>query len=300
MLSWLKYYRVNATRIQAWYRAVRDRNVAVLKRFETYMDSAEAKEYLSVLKAFRKGEGFVLDDDGNSLMHIGARSGSKRVVKLCLKNGHDINSYNNEGETCLHLIAEANFLGQDTLADYLITKGCRVDGANNRGETALMVAARLGHDECVRLFIDCNSDMNHQDHSGYTALHMACAFNRITTVAVLLESGIDCSIQVSVCFSFALSPIFFSRFFLFASLFCRLFPRPILFFVPTINSSTLHQDNEGVTALHDAAGKGYLPVIREVVQYCENLDIQDNTGYTPLHYAVASGHTECADLLFHR
>ena len=83
---------------------------------------------------------------------------------------------------------------------------------------------------------------------------MACAFNRITTVTLLLEKGID----------------------------------PLI------------QDNEGVTALHDSAGKGYLPIIQEMVQYCENLDMQDHTGYTPLHYAVANGHTQCAELLFHR
>ena len=199
---------------------------------ENILDSAEAKQYLSLLRAFRRGEGFVVDGDGNSALHKAASSGSKRIIKLCLRNGHDINARNNDGETALHLIASASYLGQEVLADYLITKGAKVDLQNNNGETPLLVASQLGHDECVDIFIDCNANLLAVDFNGYTALHMAVAYNRTETVKLLLQKGADANAK----------------------------------------------DNEGITALHDAAGKGLYNVIYELVQYMDNLDIQDGTG----------------------
>ena len=191
VLAWLKFYRNGATRIQCWWRARKASYIYSLLRMENILDSAEAKQYLSLLRAFRRGEGFVVDKDGNSALHKAATVGSKRIIKLCLRNGHDINARNNDGETALHIIAGASYLGQEVLADYLITKGAKVGLQNNNGETPLLVAAQLGHDECVDIFIDCNADLAAVDFNGYAALHMAVAYNRVETVKILLQKGAD-------------------------------------------------------------------------------------------------------------
>lgn len=61
-----------------------------------------------------------VDESGNSLLHICCQNGNKRIAKLCLRKGSDINKQNNNGQTCLHY---AFGYGFEELGDYLITKG---------------------------------------------------------------------------------------------------------------------------------------------------------------------------------
>ena len=44
-----------------------------------------------------------------------------------------------------------------------------------KGVTPLMVAARGGHLDCVRLLLEFNADIETEDAEGWTALHYAAA-----------------------------------------------------------------------------------------------------------------------------
>ncbi|XP_077165297.1 BCL-6 corepressor-like protein 1 isoform X2 [Paroedura picta] len=68
----------------------------------------------------------------------------------------------------------------------------------NAGETLLQRAARLGYKDVVMYCLQKeNSDINHQDNAGYTALHEACARGWIDILHILLEHGanVNCSAQ---------------------------------------------------------------------------------------------------------
>jgi ankyrin repeat protein len=43
-----------------------------------------------------------IDDNGNTLLHIAAQNGQKRIVKLCLRYGFSVNAQNHHGNTPLH------------------------------------------------------------------------------------------------------------------------------------------------------------------------------------------------------
>lgn len=60
------------------------------------------------------------DLDGNTILIIGAQNGNKRIVKLALRFGAQINMKNCSGNTALHYASEYNY---SELANYLIKKG---------------------------------------------------------------------------------------------------------------------------------------------------------------------------------
>lgn len=73
------------------------------------------------------------DEHGNSILAIGSQNGSKRVVKLALRYGADINAVNNSGNTALHFCFRYGF--SDTLGRYLMSKGADTSIRNAEGKT---------------------------------------------------------------------------------------------------------------------------------------------------------------------
>ena len=66
---------------------------------------------------------------------------------------------------------------------------------NNSGITALMVAAKAGHTEVVRVLLEGGADPNIQDTTGVTTLMAAAQAGRTEVARVLLEGGADPNIQ---------------------------------------------------------------------------------------------------------
>ena len=60
------------------------------------------------------------DEQGNTLLHIAAQNGNRRMIKLCLRREADINSQNLGGQTPLHY---AYAYGYGEVGEYIIKKG---------------------------------------------------------------------------------------------------------------------------------------------------------------------------------
>lgn len=70
------------------------------------------------------------DEYGNTILIIGAQNGNKRIVKMALRYGGQINMFNNMGNTALHFTNE--YLYSD-LSEYLIKKGANPEIKNLKG-----------------------------------------------------------------------------------------------------------------------------------------------------------------------
>ncbi|KAF1318013.1 Acyl-coa-binding protein, partial [Globisporangium splendens] len=69
---------------------------------------------------------------GNTLLSIACQNNNKRIAKLCMRRGADINTQNLNGQTVLHYCHEHGF---HDLIDYLMEKGAKDDILNADGLT---------------------------------------------------------------------------------------------------------------------------------------------------------------------
>lgn len=78
-----------------------------------------------------------------------ARSGNADTVKTLLTSPNvDVNGVDAEGNTAL---IEAARFGHDDVVEALLIAKADVSVKNKQGKTALMLASEGGHDDCVRL-----------------------------------------------------------------------------------------------------------------------------------------------------
>jgi ankyrin repeat protein len=75
----------------------------------------------------------VRDEYGNTLLTIACQNGSKRVAKIVLRRGADINARNYRGNTPLHYCYHYGY--GDSLGQYLMSKGADASIRNNSGRS---------------------------------------------------------------------------------------------------------------------------------------------------------------------
>jgi ankyrin repeat protein len=61
----------------------------------------------------------------------------------------------------------------ESVVDLLISRGAEIDASDDRGRTALMMAAELGHAEVAAMLIGRGADRTIRDNSGKSALDLA-------------------------------------------------------------------------------------------------------------------------------
>ncbi|KAJ0411187.1 hypothetical protein ATCC90586_008903 [Pythium insidiosum] len=71
------------------------------------------------------------DAHGNTILSIACQNGLKRMAKLALRRGANINSQNNRGNTALHFCFAYGY--GDSLGEYLLSKGADATIMNDAG-----------------------------------------------------------------------------------------------------------------------------------------------------------------------
>lgn len=70
------------------------------------------------------------DSFGNTLFHVACQNGNKRIAKLAIKFGGDMDAQNGKGNTGLHFLYA---YGYAEIAEYFIEKGANEDIVNEAG-----------------------------------------------------------------------------------------------------------------------------------------------------------------------
>ena len=126
----------------------------------------------------------ILDyEEGNTGLHIAARSGHLSLLGELLYYNADIEMKNFIGNTPLLEAVDANNLES---FHYLIAKGAQVNARNSYGKTALHLAAAHEKTEIVRLLIEKHHfNTEEEDDEGNTPLLIAAQSGTVAMVQLL-------------------------------------------------------------------------------------------------------------------
>jgi ankyrin repeat protein len=76
-----------------------------------------------------------------------------------------------------------------------LNQGVNVNKVDHYGNSALMSAARWGHNDVVEFLLNAGAKIDMQNNFGYTALMEASRFDQIETVKFLVSKGAKVSGQ---------------------------------------------------------------------------------------------------------
>ena len=151
------------------------------------------------------------------------------------------------------------------------------DLANNDGRTALHLATEKGAAEIVQLLLKEKADPDIATSDGRTALHMAAEKGDREVLRLLLEAGADKDVTSS-------------------SIAWRISRCERVLFRAGADATAVSKV-DGRTALHFAAQKGYVEIVRLLLEAGANADVADLFMKTSLHVAAERGHVEIVELL---
>jgi ankyrin repeat protein len=121
-------------------------------------------------------------------VHVAAYFGLEEVIKALLRNGHELESRDNNGRTPLSWAAEN---GYDTVVTLLLEKGAELELRDEDGRTPLSWAASYGNDTFVTLLLEKGAELESRDNNARTPLSWAARNGHDIVVTLLLEKGVS-------------------------------------------------------------------------------------------------------------
>lgn len=189
------------------------------------------------------------DEEVKKLMSFAAENRPAELERL-LKQPLPPDAADGAGNTALHVAARA---GHVECVDLLLEAGALPDGGPG-ATTPLYAAVAHGHIEVVQLLLQAAANLEIMMDDGSTALHAAAAGGVLKVLRVLLEAGSD--------------------------------------------KDRLIADGDLITALHMAAANGHLEVLELLVEARADTTVgRGAADGTALHWAAEMGHVECVELL---
>ena len=128
-----------------------------------------------------------IDATGKAPILYAAALGFTPIVRRLLAANVDVNARYRNDLTTLMWVAGfgdgAGVLDVEQVVNLLIDRGASIDAADNRGRTALMIAAELGHGSIVDLLLRRGADRTLTDKDGKTARDLSANDNVRETLA---------------------------------------------------------------------------------------------------------------------
>lgn len=144
------------------------------------------------LKLIEKGVDIeAMDIDGFNALSMASQYGhgdiALKLIEMLIDKEANINQWKNQaGDTALMIAAQ---LGHTGLVEKLIDKEGDVSGKNNDCETALMKACEQGHIEIALKLINTGAQVDEKNFMGMTSLMKACMSGQKELALMLIKNG---------------------------------------------------------------------------------------------------------------
>ena len=209
---------------------------------------------------------------------------NKNLDNVLLKNNYDINFRYSNGNTPLHLYImhtpnDYNYINYYT--SLFLSNGSNVNILNNYGHSPLHFAIMENYNvKIIETFLEYFDDVNIMDKFGNSLLHYAVIYNtNYDVIKLLIDYGINTNIENY----YNIIPLYYA-------IKHKLKTKIILLLLNNydfskINNKIQYMSNN--TLLHLALFNrcGY-KVIKKIIKYVDNVNINNNYLNTPLHYAI--------------
>jgi ankyrin repeat protein len=138
--------------------------------------------------------------DYPEILYDAVMKGCRKIVKVLLQHGADVNTRDEGGRTALHFSARGEDIGfhggeyvddnvKGEIAKLLVSVGADVNAESDTGITALHIAAEQGWVKLIEAILECNADVNCKTDIDTTPLHIAAEDGYPECVEFLLQVG---------------------------------------------------------------------------------------------------------------
>ncbi len=259
------------------------------KYHEREGETEQSEHWMRIAAALgHKRAGSWLASDSRSVARLSLlesmRAGKPPPV---VKDQEQVNVEDDFGRTALMEAAEQ---GSHDWVGYMIDAEARVNTQDQLGNTALHYAVSCKALRVVELLVSAGADVNLAALDGASPLHLAVGTERVDIVAVLLKSGADVEAKNAAGWSSRMLALRSSDEAMKAAFGIR---------SSTSNKrlSRIADVQQSQPLLINAAQRGDIELVRELISKGINVDVLGEGGYSPLAVAMRNGHTEVARLL---
>ncbi|CAB0028309.1 unnamed protein product [Trichogramma brassicae] len=228
---------------------------------------------------------------------------NKKVVEVLMRKGANPNLSNEDGETPLHIIYDRDFHYDfmDIFFKILdeLNQTVQVDAQDKSGNTPLHLALLRNTKKLVEWLLRRGADINLTNENGRTPLHMCITNLDLMKLFFKINKELDQTVQVNVRDKFGDTPLHLA-------LQYQSDKEEIEFLLRRGANPNLANE-EGSTSLHeicrcsddDDMVKMLFEISEEVNQHLQ-INARNKQGNTPLHSALDYGHMKVAELLVTR
>ena len=123
------------------------------------------------------------DSQGMTALHIAAKHGSLKCLRILCENGCDINAQDNLGQTAAHYSAMHDHI--DTF-EYLVTiKHIDLLISNHSSKLPIHYAAKYGSRKILNFYFQSNLPISSTDNHGNLITHEASEYNRLECIQLI-------------------------------------------------------------------------------------------------------------------
>uniref|UniRef100_A0A671R2E6 Ankyrin-1-like n=1 Tax=Sinocyclocheilus anshuiensis TaxID=1608454 RepID=A0A671R2E6_9TELE len=211
---------------------------------------------------------------------------AKVVTVICLKcmtyRKRDIKLYfHQDDQTPLHCAAR---MGHNEMVKLLLEHKANPNSTTTAGHTSLHIASREGHAQTASILLDMNAQLTKMTKKGFTPLHVAAKYGKVDVAVLLLERGAN----PNAAGKNGYTPLHIAS---------KQNQVEVASSLLQHGASANAESLQGVTPLHLASQEGQPDMVLLLISKQANVNLGNKSGLTPLHLVAQEGHVGIAEIL---